>query len=105
MTVRLTVIQNNDLAGISPAVEKLRGAVDTGNMKSMNDATEKLLSLTAGKQSVDITEAEWRKFAAKIRTKNQGFKADYILSGEFFSGYFSDMKPGEKVLQVPFEEG
>jgi len=105
MTVRLVIIQNNDLASVSPVVEKLRNAVDAGNMKSMNDATGKLLSLTDGKQSVDISEAEWRKFTAKIRTKNPGFKADYILSGEFFSGYFSNMKPGTMVLQFPLTEG
>ena len=105
MIIRMVSIQNNDLAAVSPAVETLRGAVAAGKMKSMNEATEKLLSLTAGKPSYDISEDEWREFIAKIRIKEPHFKADYILSGEYFSGYFSNMKPETMVIQFPVNEG
>jgi len=105
MIIRLTIISNNDLTRIRPMLETLRNTVNTGDMDGMDDTTVKLLSMTAGRHSIDLSETEWRKFLAEIRARNPAFQSDYLLSGEICSRFFPNVKPETMVLQLPLDEG
>jgi hypothetical protein len=105
MIIRLTIIPNDELARVCPVVETLRSAVNTGDMNGMDEATEKLLSLMSGKESIDISEAEWRKFIAEIRAKNPAFQSDYLFPAGICSGFFPNVTPETSVLQLPLDEG
>ena len=104
MKIRLAAIQLDDLPQLAPLINALRNAVNTGDMSSIDTATNNLLSLTNVEHLVDLTEEEWQKFSAQIRIKNPAFQSDYLISGEVCSQIFPNITSKMKVLQLPFDE-
>ena len=105
MIIRLAVIKNDDIVGVRSVVEELRNAVNTSDMSGMDDATEKLLSLTAEMHFVDLSEAEWKRFFDETKVKNPLFQSDYLLSGSVCSVFFPNITPEAMILQFPFDKG
>ncbi len=104
MKIRLAVIPPDDLASVRAEVDILRGAVDSGDMDGMDAATEKLLPLTNGFYSMDLSEEEWQKILTGIRIRNPEFQSDYLLPGKVVFSIFPDLTSDTMVLQLPFDE-
>lgn len=104
MKIRLVLIPRAKLAHVRPLVEALRHAVDSEDMNGMDAATEQLAALTPGNNSVDITEAEWRRFVAEIRSRDPAFSSDYLLPWEVCATFFPGTTPETMVLQLPLDE-
>ena len=104
MKIRLAAISLDNLPQAHPLIDTLRNAVNAGDMNSIETATNKLLALTNVEHLVDLSEEEWQKFLADIRTRNPAFKSDYLISGEVCSQIFPNITSKMKVLQLPFDE-
>ena len=104
MKIRLAVIPLDDLPQLDTLIDALRNAVNTGDMSSIDTATDKLLALRNVEHLVDLSEEEWQKFLADIRTRNPAFKSDYLISGEVCSQIFPNITSKMMVLQLPFDE-
>jgi hypothetical protein len=104
MRVRLALISLDDLARVRPLVDALRNAVNAGNMDDTDSVTEKLMSMMAKERSIDLSEAEWRRFLAELRAENPAFQSDYLLPSEVCSEIFPNAALETMVLQLPFDE-
>lgn len=104
MKIRLAVISPDDVAGVLRLTGDLCTAVNAGDMDGVDAVTQKLLAVTAKMRSVDITEAEWRRFLAEVRARNAAFQSDYLVPGELCSQFFPEATTETKVLQLPFTE-
>ena len=104
MKIRLAAISLDNLPQAHPLIDTLRNAVNAGDMNSIETATNKLLALTNVEHLVDLSEEEWQKFLADIRTRNPAFKSDYLISGEVCSQIFPNITSKMMVLQLPFDE-
>lgn len=104
MKIRLAVIPLDDLPKLHPLIDALRNAVNTKDMSSIDTATDNLLALTNVEHLVDLTEEEWQKFLAQIRTNNPAFQSAYLISGEVCSQIFPNITSKMMVLQLPFDE-
>ena len=104
MKIRLAAISLDNLPQAHPLIDTLRNAVNAGDMNSIDTATDKLLALTNMEHSVNLSEEEWKKFLAEIRTKNPAFQSDYLIPGEVCSQIFSNITSKMMVLQLPFDE-
>jgi len=103
MIIRLAVIPDDDIDHVRIAVDALRNAVNDGNMDDMDEATGRLLTLTSGKDSINLSESQWREFLAETRAGNPAFQSDYLLSGGVCSAFFSHITPEATVLQIPLD--
>jgi hypothetical protein len=104
MKMRLAVIPPNDVADVMRLTGDLRSAVSAGDMDGVDAATEKLMAVTANARAVEITEEEWRRFLAEVRTRNAAFQSDYVVPGQLCSQFFPDATSNTMVLQLPFTE-
>lgn len=103
MKIRVSIISRDILAQVRSDVAMLLSAVDTGNMESVDIATDKLLVLTTDCRSVDLSEDEWRVFLDGIRSKNSAFKSNYILPGLVCADIFPTVTADDYVLELPID--
>ena len=103
MKIRLAVVNPEMLVQVRAEVEMLRSAVDTGDMDSVDVTTAKLLALTAGCRSVDLSEEEWRVFLKEVRSGNPAFQSNYLLPGEVCAAIFPTVAGSDFVLELPID--
>lgn len=104
MRIRLAEISPENLARVRPLIETLRCASNAGDMDGMDVATEKLLALADEEHSTDLTEEEWRKWLADVRTMDPTFTSDYLVPGEGCARYFPHATSETMILQLPIDE-
>ena len=107
MKIRFAIISPDILSQVRSEVAILLSAVDTGDMESVDIATDKLVVLTADCRSVDLSEEEWRVFLDRIRSKDPSFQSNYLLPGEVCTSIFPTVTATDYVLELPIdgEEG
>jgi hypothetical protein len=107
MKIRFSIISPDILAQVRSTVDLLLHGVESGNMDVVDIATGKLLVLTAGCHSIELSEEEWRVFLDGIRSKNPAFQSNYLLPGEVCASIFSTISATDCVLELPIdgEEG
>lgn len=103
MRIRLAIVNPRILAPVRIEVDRLRSAVDTGDLDGADAATETLLALTADCHSVDMSEEEWRAFVEGIRSQEPGFRSDYLLPGDVCAGIFPTVAATDFVLELPID--
>ena len=103
MKIRFAVVNPEMLVQVRAEVEMLRSAVDTGDMDSVDATTAKILALTVGCRSVDLSEEEWRVFLKGVRSENPAFQSNYLLPGEVCTAIFPTVTPSDVVLELPID--
>lgn len=104
MKIRLAIIPPDAVAGIMRLAGDLRSAVNAGDMDGVDAATKKLMAVTANSRAVEVSEEEWRRFLAEVRTRNATFQSDYVVPGQLCSQFFPEVTAETMVLQFPFTE-
>ncbi|WP_244980068.1 hypothetical protein [Achromobacter insuavis] len=90
-------------AEVQSEVDRLRHAVEVGDMDAVDAATARLLTLTVDCQSVDLSEAEWRAFTNDIRTRLPAFESNYLLPDALCASLFPTIGASEQVLELPID--
>jgi len=103
MKVRLAIVGLDLLAQVRAEIDALLSAVNAGDMDGVDAATALLLKLTAGCNSIDLSEDEWRTFFNKVRLKNPDFKSNYLLPGDICAHLFPEISDGDYVLELPID--
>src|SRR5271166_4515639 len=103
MKIRFAIVTPDILAQVRAEVEKLRSAVNAGDMDGVDAATAKLLALTTDCRSVDLSEEEWRVFLEGIRSRNPAFQSNYLLPGEVYADILPTVAANDFVLELPID--
>ena len=103
MKIRLTIVSPDILPQVRAEVDMLRSAVNAGDMDGVDAATVKLLALTTGCRSVDLSEEEWRVFLEGVRSKNPAFQSNYLLPGEVCAANLPTVAASDFVLELPID--
>jgi hypothetical protein len=101
MKIRMTIVSSGIAAQVRAEVDKLRRAVDAGDLDGADAATAHLLALTVDCRSIDLSEDDWRAFMNDVRRVNPAFESSYLLPGEVCSSLFPTIAPSEQVLELP----
>jgi hypothetical protein len=103
MKIRLAVVNPEMLAQVRAEIDMLRSAVDTGDLDGVDVTTAKLLALTVGCRSVDLSEEEWRVFLKRVRSGIPSFQSNYLLPGEVCAAIFPTVAASDFVLELPID--
>lgn len=103
MKIRFSIIDPNTLAQVCSEVDQLSKAVHAGDMDGVDTATEKLLELTAGSSSVELSEADWRAFLRTLRSKDPAFESRYILPGTLCTDILPAATAADYILELPID--
>lgn len=103
MKIRFSIVSPDIVAPVRAEIDVLLRAVNAGNMDDVDAATTKLLELTVGCRSVDLSEAEWRMFLNGIRGKNPAFQSSYLLPSEVCASIFPTITASDYVLELPID--
>ena len=98
----------------------LQNAMEAGEMSTVDQLTEELISLAEQEYSLSLTEEYWQQLIKKVRASDDNFKSDYIIAkpqletiiaasvAESFSDVLGVVEQALKIdgviLQLPFEE-
>lgn len=104
MKIRLSIIQPDLLGQVRNEVEKLSNAVNAGDMTTVDESTDTLVALTANSESIELTEAEWRAFLDRIRSKQPTFQSYYLLPGNFCTDLLPSATASDWILELPIDE-
>lgn len=103
MKIRMSIVSAALAAEVQSEVDRLRHAVEVGDMDAVDAATARLLTLTVDCQSVDLSEAEWRAFTNDIRTRLPAFESNYLLPDALCASLFPTIGASEQVLELPID--
>lgn len=103
MKIRFAIVGSDLLAQVQAEIDALLSAVNAGDMDGVDAATALLLKLTAGCNSIDLSEDEWHTFLNNIRLKNPDFKSNYLLPGDICAPLFPSIAVGDYVLELPVD--
>jgi hypothetical protein len=120
MKIKVALIPSEHRCKAQNLSFKLQSAIETGEMKVVDEITEKLLSLTDKNYSQSLSEEFWHQLIEKIRSYNGNFKSDYLMTKPQLemiitagvAESYADvtrvveqaLKTDSAVLQLPFEE-
>jgi hypothetical protein len=120
MKIMIALIRSEHIAEVHELSAKLQEAMETGEVRFVDQATEKLLSLSDKDHSVSISEEFWHQLILSIRNIDKSFKSDYVITkpqlemivsaglGKPYTGIVNVMKQAleleSNVLQLPYEE-
>jgi hypothetical protein len=99
----MSIVSAELAAEVQSEVDRLRHAVEVGDMDTVDAATARLLILTADCRSVELSEEEWRAFTNDIRTRDPAFESNYLLPGALCASLFSTIGASEQVLELPID--
>ncbi len=104
MKVRFAVVDPAILEAVRAGVEQLQRAVNTGDMDDVDEATARLLELTAGCRSIDLSEEEWRTFLSGIRRDYPEFESRYLLAAQPCASLLPGIANDAHVLEIPMDD-
>jgi hypothetical protein len=120
MKIKIALIPSEHTSKAQGLSSKLQNAMEAGEMSTVDQLTEELISLTDSDYSLSLTEEYWHQLIEKVRSSDDDFKSDYIMAKpqletivaagvvESFadvSGVVEQaLKADGVVLQLPFEE-
>lgn len=120
MKIKIALIPSEHTSKAQDLSSKLQNAMEAGEMSTVDQLTEELISLTDSDYSLSLTEEYWHQLIEKVRSSDDDFKSDYIMAKpqletivaagvvESFadvSGVVEQaLKADGVVLQLPFEE-
>jgi len=120
MKIKIALIQTEHTSKAQDLSSKLQNAMEAGEMSTVDQLTEELISLTDNEYSLSLSEEYWHQLIERVRSSDNDFKSDYIMAkpkletiiaadvAESFtdvSGVIEQaLKTDGVVLQLPFEE-
>ena len=120
MKIKIALIPSDYIAEVQELSAKLQRAVEAGEMRVVDQETEKLLSFTNKDCSLSVSEESWYQMIAQLRNINKNFKSDYVIKkpqleviiAARLAESFVDivniagqaLKTESILLQIPYEE-
>lgn len=104
MKIRMSVVSAAPAAEVQSEVDRLRHAVEVGDMDAVDAATARLLTLTVDCRSIELSEEAWRAFTNDIRTRLPAFESNYLLPGTLCASLFPTIGASEQVLELPIDD-
>lgn len=120
MKIKIALILSEYASKAQDLSTKLQKAMEAGEMSTVDQLTEELISLAEREYSLSLTEEYWHQLIKKVRAFDDNFKSDYIMSkpqletiitasvAESFSDVLGVVEQALKIdgviLQLPFEE-
>lgn len=104
MKIRFAIVGSDLIDAVRIEAGRLQQAVNTGDMDQVDDATTRLLALTADCPSTALTEQAWRSFLDDIRARDPGFQSGYLLAGKLGTSIFLDIATEDHVLALPIDD-
>ena len=80
MKIKIALIQSEHIAEVQELSAKLQEAMEAGEMKAVDQATEKLLSFTDNDYSLSVSEESWHQLIAQVRNIDENFKSEYVIA-------------------------
>ena len=80
MNIKIALISAAHANRAESLSTELQSAVEAGEMESVDRLTEELLLLIDRAYSSSLSEESWQQMMEKIRTLDDGFKSDYLLT-------------------------
>ena len=80
MNIKIALISAAHANRAESLSAELQSAVEAGEMESVDRLTEELLLLIDRAYSSSLSEESWQQMMEKIRTLDDGFKSDYLLT-------------------------
>ncbi len=120
MKIKIALISSEYASKAQDLSTKLQNAMEAGEMSTVDQLTEELISLAEQEYSLSLTEEYWQQLIKKVRASDDNFKSDYIIAkpqletiiaasvAESFSDVLGVVEQALKIdgviLQLPFEE-
>ena len=120
MKIKIALISSEYASKAQDLSTKLQNAMEAGEMSTVDQLTEELISLAEQEYSLSLTEEYWQQLIKKVRASDDNFKSDYIMAkpqletiiaasvAESFSDVLGVVEQALKIdgviLQLPFEE-
>ena len=120
MKIKIALIPSEHIVEVQELSSKLQVAMESGEMRAVGQATEKLLSFASNAYSLTMLEESWHQLIAQVRTVDGNFKSDYIITkpqleiiiasrlGDSFVDVVNVVEHALRVdgvvLQLPYEE-
>ena len=120
MKIKIALILSEYASKAQDLSTKLQNAMEAGEMSTVDQLTEELISLAEQEYSLSLTEEYWQQIIKKVRASDDNFKSDYIMAkpqletiiaasvAESFSDVLGVVEQALKIdgviLQLPFEE-
>ena len=80
MNIKIALISAAHANRAESLSTELQSAVEAGEMECVDRLTEELLLLIDRAYSSSLSEESWQQMMEKIRTLDDGFKSDYLLT-------------------------
>jgi len=120
MKIKIALICSENISEARGLSVKLQNAMEVGEMRTVDQTTEKLLSLTDKIHSLSMSEENWHRLIRQLRDIDGHFKSDYIIDKLHFDEIrvaglavsYADivsmidyaLKNESVILQLPYEE-
>jgi|GEM_PF-2492941 t-SNARE complex subunit (syntaxin) len=120
MKIKIALISSEYASKAQDLSTNLQNAMEAGEMSTVDQLTEELISLAEQEYSLSLTEEYWQQLIKKVRASDDNFKSDYIIAkpqletiiaasvAESFSDVLGVVEQALKIdgviLQLPFEE-
>ena len=120
MKIKIALIPSEHIVEVQELSSKLQVAMESGEMRAVDQTTEKLLSFASNAYSLTMLEESWHQLIAQVRTVDGNFKSDYIITkpqleiiiasrlGDSFVDVVNVVEHALRgdgvVLQLPYEE-
>ena len=120
MKIKIALISSEYASKAQELSTNLQNAMEAGEMSTVDQLTEELISLAEQEYSLSLTEEYWQQLIKKVRASDDNFKSDYIIAkpqletiiaasvAESFSDVLGVVEQALKIdgviLQLPFEE-
>jgi hypothetical protein len=120
MKIKIALIRSEHITEALELSKKLQEVMEAGDMRVVDQTTEKLLSLADKGRSLSISDELWHQLISQIRNTDENYKSDYIITklqleviitiglNEPYIDIVNIIKQALKtesaVLQLPYEE-
>jgi adenosyl cobinamide kinase/adenosyl cobinamide phosphate guanylyltransferase len=120
MKIKIALISSEYASKAQDLSTNLQNAMEAGEMSTVDQLTEELISLAEQEYSLSLTEEYWQQLIKKVRASDDNFKSDYIMAkpqletiiaasvAESFSDVLGVVEQALKIdgviLQLPIEE-
>lgn len=120
MKIKIALIRSEHITEAHELSKKLQEVMEAGDMRVVDQTTEKLLLLIDRDHSLSISNELWHQLIAQIRNTDENYKSNYIITkpqlemiiaiglNEPYVDIVNIIKQALKtesaVLQLPYEE-
>lgn len=120
MKIKIALIRSEHITEAHELSEKLQEVMEAGDMRAVDQTTERLLSLADKDRSLSISDELWHQLISQIRNADENYKSNYVLTKQQLEMIIAiglhepyididniikqALKTESAVLQLPYEE-